>query len=318
MKTELSRREMIVRAGVCLSTAATATATPTTAAEPDTRGKTEPFGYCLNTATLMGLKLSVDKEVEIAAGAGYRGIEPWMRNIHRYAQEGGSLGDLKKKIADLGLSVQSAIGFARWIVDDDVQRAEGLELLKRDMDLVAQIGGTRIAASPAGAHGNAITDLSAVARRYRKVLELGEQTGVVPQLEIWGSSKTLSRLGEAIFVAVEAAHPDACLLLDAYHLYRGGSDFGSLRLLNGAAMHVFHVNDYPADPPRENINDSHRVFPGDGVAPLGLLLRTLYASGYRGMLSLELFNPEYWKQDALTIAKTGLEKTRAVVRKAFG
>jgi len=189
--------------------------------------------------------------------------------------------------------------------------------LKRDMDLIAQIGGTRIAASPAGAHGKAITDLSAVARRYRKVLELGEQTGVVPQLEIWGSSKTLSRLGEAIFVAVEAAHPDACLLLDAYHLYKGGSDFGGLRLLNGAAMHVFHVNDYPADPPRETINDSHRVFPGDGVAPLGLLLRTLYASGYRGMLSLELFNRKYWKQDALSIAKTGLEKTRAVVRKAF-
>jgi sugar phosphate isomerase/epimerase len=39
--------------------------------------------------------------------------------------------------------------------------------------------------------------------------------------------------------------------------------------------------------------------------------------GYRGYLSLELFNREYWKQDAFQVAKTGLEKTRAAVRKAL-
>ena len=31
------------------------------------------------------------------------------------------------------------------------------------------------------------------------------------------------------------------------------------------------------------------------------------------VLSLELFNPEYWKSDLLTIAKTGLEKMKKVV-----
>jgi len=53
------------------------------------------------------------------------------------------------------------------------------------------------------------------------------------------------------------------------------------------------------------------------VAPLPSILRDLYATGFRGALSLELFNRSYWEQDALTIARTGLEKTRAVVQKAF-
>ena len=35
------------------------------------------------------------------------------------------------------------------------------------------------------------------------------------------------------------------------------------------------------------------------------------------MLSLELFNREYWNQDALLVARTGLEKTREAVQKAF-
>jgi sugar phosphate isomerase/epimerase len=104
------------------------------------------------------------------------------------------------------------------------------------------------------------------------------------------------------------------VLADVYHLHKGGSGFGGVRLLSGAALQVFHMNDYPAKPPRGTITDAHRVYPGDGVAPLRQVLRDLRALGFRGVLSLELFNREYWKQDALTVARTGLEKMRAVVR----
>ena len=81
--------------------------------------------------------------------------------------------------------------------------------------------------------------------------------------------------------------------MDVFHIYKGGSDFASLRLFNGATLHVLHINDYPAQPPRATVTDAHRVYPGDGVAPLGLILRTLAANGFRGHLSLELFNAGY-------------------------
>jgi sugar phosphate isomerase/epimerase len=81
-------------------------------------------------------------------------------------------------------------------------------------------------------------------------------------------------------------------------------------------MPVFHMNDYP-DMPREMINDSHRVYPGDGVAPVVQVLRDLRAVGFAGVLSLELFNRDYWEQDALTVARTGLEKMKAVVQKSL-
>jgi sugar phosphate isomerase/epimerase len=269
-------------------------------------------------ATIRGHKLSVADEVEIAAKAGYAGVELWVDKVRQYTEGGNTLSDLKKRIADLGLVVEGAIGFPAWGVDDDQRRAKALEDFRRDMDVIAQVGGRRIAAPPAGINRTPGMDLSRIAERYRAVLELGREMGVVPQLEIWGSAVTLGRMSEAAFVAVQADHPDACLLLDAYHLYRGGSSFQALRLLNGAALHVFHINDYPAEPPREQMTDAQRVFPGDGVAPLGQLFRDLQGTGFRGALSLELFNPEYWKQDALTVAQTGLEKTRAAVQKALG
>src|SRR5439155_25724958 len=129
-------------------------------------------------------------------------------------------------------------------------------------------------------------------------------------------STTLSKLGETMLVATESRHPKACVLLDVYHLYKGGSEFASLRLLSGAAMNCFHMNDYPATPPRETITDAHRVYPGEGVAPLVPMLRDLFSSGFRGTLSLELFNRTYWEQDALGVARTGLEKMKQVVEKA--
>ena len=283
-------------------------------AEEKKDGKTaDPFRCGLNTATLMGQKLSIVEEVEIAARAGYQVIEPWVRELDKYVKDGGSLKDLGKRIADRGLSVASAIDFFEWIVDDDTQRKKGLENARRGMDMVKQIGGIRVAAPPSGATNRADIPLLTVAERYRALLDIGTQIGVVPQLEVWGFSKTLSRLGEAACVAIECGHKEACILADVYHLYKGGSGFTGVNLLNGSALHVLHTNDYPADPPRAAISDAHRLYPGEGVAPLKTFLRDLRNIGFRGVLSLELFNREYWKRDALTVARTGLEKMKAVV-----
>ncbi|MBM4001123.1 MAG: sugar phosphate isomerase/epimerase [Planctomycetes bacterium] len=275
------------------------------------------FRFCLNTSTIRGQNLSLLEQIDVVTKAGYDGIEPWMRDIEAFVQGGGKLDDARKKIADAGLVVPSAIGFASWIVDDDAKRAEGLAAARHDMEQLAAIGGVRLAAPPVGATQQAGMDLQRVAERYRALLEIGDRTGVVPELELWGFSRTLSRLGELAFVAAECGHPGVCLLPDVYHIHKGGSDFEGLRLINGRVIHVFHMNDYPAEPTRESIQDAHRVYPGDGVAPLSTILRILHETGCRAMLSLELFNPEYWKRDAFDVARTGLEKMRTAVAKAF-
>ncbi len=315
MTDPLTRRDWITAAGVAGVIGGVA-ATNSTASSDD-RPAAEPFRYCLNTSTIRGQNLGIVEEIEIAAKAGYQGVEPWIRELDEYVKNGGSLTELGKRLRDLGLTVESAIGFAEWIVDDDARRAKGLETAKRDMDMVAQIGGSRIAAPPAGATDQADMNLLRAADRYRTLLELGDKIGVVPQVEVWGFSKTLGRLGEAVLVAIESGHANACVLADVYHLHRGGSDFGGLRVVRGAAMHALHVNDYPASPPREQLTDAHRVYPGDGVAPLAAILRSLRDIGFRGALSLELFNRDYWKQDALAVARTGLEKTKQVVLRAM-
>jgi sugar phosphate isomerase/epimerase len=313
----LSRRQLLTAAGGAVAAAATTRALAGEGA-PKPAASAPAVQYCLNMSTIRGQKLSVPEQVDLAARAGYNAIEPWLGDLHGYVQAGGSAADLRKRIADHGLVVASAIGFAEWIVDDDARRAAGLETAKKDMELVAAIGGKYIAAPPAGATKQTDLNLFKAAERYRALLELGDSLGVIPQAEVWGFSTTLGKLSETMFVALESKHSQACILPDIYHLYKGGSDFSGLRLIaSGTAIHCIHMNDYPANPPRDTIRDADRIYPGDGVAPLTQALRDLFANGFRGALSLEVFNVEYWKQDALLVALTGVEKMKAAVAKAM-
>jgi sugar phosphate isomerase/epimerase len=268
-------------------------------------------------STLRGHKLGIVRQVEIAAQAGYEAIEPWVDAVQDYVTNGGNLKDLAKRITDAGLTVEGAIGFAEWLVEDEARRAKGLERVRREMDMMAQIGTRRFAAPPVGATDLPRLELPRMAERYRALLEIGDQAGVVPELELWGASKNLGRLGECVGVAMETGHPKACVLADVFHLYRGGSEFHGMQLLGAQAIQVLHMNDYPNDPPREKINDSYRVFPGDGTAPLAEMLRALRQGGGQKVLSLELFNREYWAKDPLEVTRTGLAKMKTVAdRKA--
>ena len=310
MNTHPNRRELLRNSTLALGTGLAAPAL----ASATEKEMDKPFRFSLNGATIMGQNLPVTKEVEIAAKAGYDAFEPWIRKLDQHVKDGGNLKDLGKRIADTGMTVESAIGFAEWLVDDDAKRKKGLEEARRCMDMVAQIGGKRLAAPPAGATNQEHTPLLKAAERFHALCAIGANIGVMPEAEHWGHSKTLNRLGDVAFIAIECGHPNACVLADVYHLYKGGSGFIGLNQLGAAAMPVLHLNDYPEMPLRADITDAHRIYPSDGVAPLKTMLRDLRKLGFKGVLSLELFNRDYWKQDALQVARTGLEKMKAVVK----
>ena len=152
-------------------------------------------------------------------------MEPWIDELQRYTEAGGSLQDLGKRFRDAGIRVESAIDFFEWAVDDEARRKKGLEAARKSMEMLQKIGGKRLAAPPVGATETEV-DPVRLAERYRALLELGDTMGVVPQVEVWGSSRTLGRLGEAAMVAIESGHPRACILPDVFHLYKGGSSLG--------------------------------------------------------------------------------------------
>ncbi len=315
MTPDLTRRAWIA------GTAAGAVAAAPAAAQP---AAPVPFKFCLNTSTVRnaeGQSRPLVELIDIAAKAGYAGIEPWVGEIEAYLRGGGTLRELRQRLTDAGLEVPDVIGFAEWIVENADRRRKGLEQARREMGMVAEIGGRRMAAPPVGATGGTskrddpkftqpVIDLLAAADRYRALADVGRAAGVTPVVEVWGFSRTLRRLGEAVLVAAESGSPGGCVLPDTYHLYKGGSDATGLNLLSAAAIGIFHANDYPRID-RERITDADRVYPGDGVGPVRETFARLRAMNYTGFVSLELFNRDYWRQDPHRVAATGLAKMKA-------
>ncbi|MEA3460443.1 MAG: sugar phosphate isomerase/epimerase family protein [Bacteroidota bacterium] len=268
---------------------------------------TATFRYCLNTSTISGKNPGLLQYIEIASTAGYDGIEVWVRDVEEALKAGHTLTSLKQFIDDHGIQVESAIGFAPWMTGGEA----GIIQMEREMQMLAAIGCKRIAAPPAGVPADKPLDLFAVGEKYSELLKLGRLTGVMPQLEFWGSSPALWHLGQVLMIAAVADDPDVKILPDVYHMFRGGSGFNALKMLNGKLIDLFHMNDYPDNKPREDQVDADRVYPGDGAAPMHQILTDLKNMGGEKVLSLELFNRSYWEEDPLSVARIGLAKMKA-------
>lgn len=314
MSQSLSRRQTLA---LLTASAGASIAPALAAAEPVSTAPTAqaPFTLALNMSTIRGHKLGFVKELETASKAGFRAVEIWIETLQTYLKNGGTVADARKVLSDTGITIENAIGFAPWIVDDEAARAKGLEQMTREMEMLAQVGCKRVATPPIGAQsaGSPKIDLYKAAERYRAVLNIGDKTGVVPQLELWGFSPNLNRLSEVMFVAIESGHPSARVLLDIYHLYKGGSGNSMLPMVGKSAVEVFHVNDYTADFTPEKITDADRVFPGDGVAPIKETLKLIKRADKPIVLSLEVFNKNYYAQDAQTVTNTAMAKMKAMV-----
>ena len=258
------------------------------------RASGRPFRISLNVSTISGFRLPVEEQIRAVAAAGFEGIELWLSDVSRHIEAGGRVEELAGRIVDSGLRLENVIAFAPWIGNDPQQSAGGMEQMKREMELTAQLGGRHIAATGGGLDVFLPENMALYGRQFAELNRIGRSLGVTPLLELWGHG-TLNRLWKLVAIAAESGCPDACLLLDFYHLHAGGNPFGGLALLNGAHLPVFHINDYPGDIPAATVKDSDRVYPGDGVCPFGQVIPLLYRTGFRGALSLELFNESYWQ-----------------------
>jgi len=277
------------------------------------QGGLSPWPLTLNASTIR--PAPVLEKVRVAAEAGWDGIELWINDLESHEADGGNLKDLGQLIRDQGLFVPNIIGLWDCMPAAPEAWEESLKATRERMRRAAEVGSRCVAAIPAPDRPD--FDLKRGAEMYAELLRIGrEDYGITVAFEFVGFLEGVHRLGQACAVALDANDRDACLVMDTFHLYRGGSGFNGLRHLDPGFIAVFHWNDLPAGREREALGDGDRVYPGDGMLPLGSVLRDLKAIGYTGPLSLEIFVREYWEMPAIDVAKAGLEKMRACITDA--
>ncbi|MBT5876256.1 MAG: sugar phosphate isomerase/epimerase [Candidatus Latescibacteria bacterium] len=267
------------------------------------------FSYSLNTSSIRRQGASVLEYIDIASDAGYQGIEPWVDEIDEWIASGGSLETIRSHAQNRGVKIANLIAFFEWAVPEHDRREIGLSEAKRCFEIADALDCPFVATAPTGIHDR-IVDIGLVSRHFADLSGYVRDFSAVPLLEFWGIAKTLGSTGEVLHVAAESGVPDVKMLADVFHMYKGTGHHKGFEHFGPGCLGLVHVNDYPTSPSREQVADEDRIYPGDGVAPWPEILKCLDKMAYSGMLSLELFNPEYWSRGPETVAREGMQKLK--------
>ena len=260
------------------------------------------FQFSLNCSTIKTTPLM--QKIAITGDVGYTGIELWFDDIDEFVRDGGTLPDIRRACDDAGLTVVTTIFLKGWWDTEGETRIAAMDECKRRMEIAARLGSKHYVAGPP--LGPVDVDLGA--RRYRELLELGIEIGVKPAAEYLGFAEEFHSIAAAVDLVERCGHPEATIVHDPFHIFRGGGSFDSIASLKPEQIAVFHFNDAPDFPPRELQHDPDRVMPGDGFLDLKGVLGSLKRIGYSGWISLELFNRDWWRKNPRETAKVGLER----------
>ena len=264
------------------------------------------FRYCLNASTIRTTPIL--QQIEVARKAGYEAIELWHDHIDAHLQSGGTLTEIRRAIDDNGLAVPTTIYLAGWFQPAGAEHSTALDEVRRRLEQSAAVGATyAIAGPPAGK-----ADRELGARHYSELLEVGKSFGIKPAFEYLGFVEDINTIDDAIDIIRRSGHPDATIVVDPFHCWRGGGPIASLAKLKASQIAISHFNDAPSEPDPATQQDSDRVMPGDGAIDLRFYCDQLSSVGYDGYLSLELFREDLWTIDPLDVATIGLEKMRRV------
>ena len=258
------------------------------------------FRYSLNASTIRTTPLL--EKISVTAEAGYEGIELWFDEVEEYLAAGGTLDTISAAIQKSGLAIPTMIMLRDWWSASEEDYPAVFETCLKRIRIAAQLGAEYVIACP----HREVPDYDLGGKRYRELLEAGIEAGAKPAVEFLGFVEAVTKIEDALQVVEKSGHPQATLVLDPFHVFRGG----------GSMETISHFNDAVDTIPREEQMDPDRVLPGDGHLDLTRYCQLLKQIGFNGWLSLELFRDDLWQQDPLSVARLGLERMQTIAENA--
>jgi 2-keto-myo-inositol isomerase len=287
-----------------------------------------PFGVSRTPgpASAAERKMVLCMHSNTSAGAGYRrALDGWakagIKNVELNALfvdeflKTDTIDGARKVLTDNGLTVVHGAVSVDGLLEPNADHAAAIETLKRRLALFASLGLKNVYTTSGGTRKLAIDDYKIVADNMRSVGETAQAFDMFVSVEFVRASLYMSTLLTALKVTREAAHPNFGVMFDFYHFWSGLNKLEDMDQIRPGEIHHVHFQDVP-DMPRELLDNSTRIIPGDGVSPIGTMLRKLAEKGYAGPLSVELFLPRFQQGDPYEIAREIRQKCEAVMNSA--
>ena len=151
------------------------------------------------------------------------------------------------------------------------------------------------------------------AENFRAAGELVSKYGCRIALEFNSVHAVINRLAIGREIVALAAHPACGLLLDAYHMERGGDGGRSFEDMPGEEIFAVQVSDVPHGPPPKEARPTDRLIPGQGRVRWNDFFGLLVEKRYAGYVSYEAPNPELWSRPPAEVAREAAAAIRRLL-----
>ena len=256
------------------------------------------------TVSLSG---SLGEKLEAIAAARFDAVEIFENDL---LSSSGTPADVRRAVGDLGLQVVTLQPFRDFEGLPDDKRARALARAERKFDVMQELGCdllmicSNVSPDSLGGIDRAAADLHALGERAK-----ARGLRVAFEALAWG--RHINDYRDAWEVVRRADHPNVGLVLDTFHILARNTDLGAIRAIPGDRFFLVQIADAPLlQMDYVSWSRHFRSFPGQGDLPLVAFMQALAATGYRGPLSLEIFNDQFRAGSARSVAVDGHRSLR--------
>jgi 4-hydroxyphenylpyruvate dioxygenase len=230
------------------------------------------------------------EKLEAIAAAGFTGVEIFESDLLSF---NGTPKDVAGMVASLGLKIVTFQPFRDFEGMPEPQRIRTFARAERKFDLMGELGCdllmicSNVAPDSLGGIDRAAADFHALGER-------AQRRGIRVGFEALAWGRHISDYRDAWEVVRRADHPAIGLTLDSFHIFSRRTDLKAIRSIPRDKIALVQLADAPwLEMDVISWSRHFRCLPGQGDFPLTDFMDAVLATGYAGIISLEIFNDQF-------------------------
>ena len=250
---------------------------------------------------------TLEDKLDAAAAAGFDAVEIFENDLLASAS---SPERIRARVADLGLTIDLYQPFRDAEGAPPDRFAAVQRRMRAKLDLMQRLGaGTILICSSVAP--DTVDDDNLAAEQLRRLADLAGQRGMRIAYEALAWGRHVSTWEHSWDIVRRAGHPSLGLCLDSFHVLSRTEEYSGIAALPGDRIFFLQL----ADAPRLAMDvlqwsRHHRLFPLQGRLDLVGFTGAVLAAGYRGPLSLEVFNDVFRQADP---HRTAVDARRSLI-----
>src|SRR4051812_42348054 len=233
---------------------------------------------------------TLNEKLEAIAAARFKGVEIFENDLLSF---NGTPPEVRRIVEDLGLETIAFQPFRDFEGMPEPQRGKVFSRAERKFDVMQELGCDLLLVC-SNVSPESLGGIERAAADFHELGERAAKRGLRVGFEALAWGRHVNDYRDAWEVVRRADHPAIGLVLDSFHALVRGTDLKAMRAIPRDRIFLVQV----ADAPRLEMDylswsRHYRCFPGQGELPLDAFMEAVQATGFDGLLSLEIFSDRF-------------------------